>query len=74
MAWLSLPINTGAYIIAHCGGSFDFKMVLRNFLSDEVLRMKKVEAPLKTFLDIERKAKSCVLLVQLVNGAHSFEA
>ena len=46
MAWLGLPINTGAYVIAHCGGSFDFQMILRYFLSNEVLRMKKVKAPL----------------------------
>ena len=46
MGWLALPVNTGAYVIAHCGGSFDFQMILRYFLSDEVLRMKKVKAPL----------------------------
>ena len=46
MAWLALLINAGAYVIPHCGGSFDFQMILRFFLSDEVLRMKKVKAPL----------------------------
>jgi len=46
MAWLGLPINKGAYVIAHCGGSFDFQLILRYFLSNEVLRMKKVKAPL----------------------------
>ena len=46
MGWLALPVNTGAYVVAHCGGSFDFQMILRYFLSDEVLRMKKVKPPL----------------------------
>ena len=46
MAWLALPANTGAYVVAHCGGSFDFQMILRYFLSDAVHRMKKVKAPL----------------------------
>ena len=46
MQWLNLPIHTGAYVIAHCGGGFDFQMILRYFLSDQVLRMKKVKAPL----------------------------
>ena len=46
MGWLALPVNTGAYVVAHCGGSFDFQMILCYFLSDEVLRMKKVKAPL----------------------------
>ena len=39
-------MNTGAYVIAHCGGSLDFQMILRYFLSGEVLKMKKVKAPL----------------------------
>ena len=48
MQWVGLPMHTGAYVIAHCGGSFDFQMILRYFLSDQVLRMKKVKAPLMT--------------------------
>ena len=46
MEWLGLPRHTGSIVIAHCGGSFDFQMILRYFLSDAVLRMKKVKAPL----------------------------
>ena len=37
MSWLALRVNTGAYVIAHCEGSFDFQLILCYFLSDEVL-------------------------------------
>ena len=46
MQWLGKPKHKGSYVIAHCGGSFDFQMMLKYFLSDEVLRLKKVKAPL----------------------------
>ena len=46
MNWLGLPRHKGSIVIAHCGGSFDFQMILRYFLSDDVLQMKKVKAPL----------------------------
>ena len=46
MQWLGLPKQKGSYVIAYCGGSFDFQMILKYFLSDEVLRMTKVKAPL----------------------------
>ena len=45
-AWLNLPINTGAVVVAHCGGIFDFQFLYKHFLSDDVLRMKKVKPPL----------------------------
>ena len=45
-AWLNLPLNTGAGVVAHCGGIFDFQFLYKHFLSDQVLRMKKVKAPL----------------------------
>ena len=44
--WLNLPINTGAVVITHCGGIFDFQFLCKYFLSDDVLRMKKVKPPL----------------------------
>ena len=39
--WLNLPINTGAIVVAHCGGIFDFQFFYKHFLSKDVLRMKK---------------------------------
>ena len=45
-AWLNLPLNTGAVVVAHCGGIFYFQFLYKYFLSDQVLRMKKVKAPL----------------------------
>ena len=44
--WLNLPINTGAIVVAHCGGIFDFHFLYKHFLSTDVLRMKKVKPPL----------------------------
>ena len=46
MLWLGLTMHTGSNVIAHCGGSFNFQMILRYLLLDQILRMKKVKAPL----------------------------
>ena len=46
MEWLNLPQNEGSLLIAHCGGSFDFQLIMREFLSCGQLRMKKVKSPL----------------------------
>ena len=34
----------GAYVIAHCGGSLDFQMMIRYLLLNEVLQMKRSES------------------------------
>ena len=46
MEWLNKPEHKGSIVIAHCGGSFDFQLLLRQFLVDTQLRMKKVKYPL----------------------------
>ena len=46
MEWLALPQNTKAIVIAHFSGAFDFQMIYKYFLSEDVLRMKKAKAPL----------------------------
>lgn len=46
MDWLSLPEHKNAYLIAHCGGIFDFQMVFREFLAPNQLRAKKLKNPL----------------------------
>ena len=45
-AWLILPLNTGAVVVAFSSGIFDFQFLYKYFLSDQVLRMQKVKAPL----------------------------
>ena len=34
-AWLNLPMNTGAVVVAHCSGIFDFQFLYKYFLSDQ---------------------------------------
>ena len=34
MEWLNKPEHKGSIVIAHCGGSFDFQLLLRQFLVD----------------------------------------
>ena len=46
MEWLSHESNNGAIVIAHCGGSFDFQLILRQFLVSGQLRLKRVKSPL----------------------------
>ena len=46
MEWLNEKENKGALLIAHCGGSFDFQLILRQFLVSGQLRLKKVKNPL----------------------------
>ena len=46
MEWLNLLQNEGSLVIAHCGGRFDFQLILREFLTCGQLRMKKVKSPL----------------------------
>ena len=46
MEWLNDSSNKGAVVLAHCGGSFDFQLILRQFLVSGQLRLKKVKAPL----------------------------
>ena len=46
MEWLNKKENKGALLIAHCGGSFDFQLILRQFLVSGQLRLKKVKNPL----------------------------
>ena len=41
MNWLAQPQNKGAIVLSHCGGSFDFQMIYKFFLGEEVLRLKK---------------------------------
>ena len=46
MEWLNEPEHKGSIVIAHCGGGFDFQLLLRQFLTNTQLRMKKVKYPL----------------------------
>ena len=46
MDFLNEEQNKGSIVIAHCGGSFDFQLLMRHFLVCGQLRMKKVRAPL----------------------------
>ena len=46
MEWLALPQNTDAIVIVHFGGAFDFQMIYKYFLSEDVLHLKKAKAPL----------------------------
>ena len=46
MEWLNEKENKGALLIAHCGGSFDFQLILRQYLVSGQLRLKKVKNPL----------------------------
>ena len=46
MEWLNEPEHKGSIVIAHCGGGFDFQLLLHQFLTDTQLRMKKVKFPL----------------------------
>ena len=39
-AWLNLPINTGALLVAHCGGIFNYQFLHKHFLSKDVPRIK----------------------------------
>jgi hypothetical protein len=46
VAYLCEPCNCGAYLIAHCGGSFDFQITFKAYLDENQLRLKKVRNPL----------------------------
>ena len=46
MERLVISQNTNTVVLAHCGGSFDFQMNYKYFLSDYVLRLKKKKPPL----------------------------
>ena len=46
MSFLNEDQNKGAVVIAHCGGLFDFQLLMRQFLVCGQLRLKKVKAPL----------------------------
>ena len=43
MEWLNEPDHKGSIVIVHCGGSFDFQLLLRQFLVNTQLRIKKVK-------------------------------
>ena len=46
MDFLNMDENNGSVVIAHCGGSFDFQLLMRQFLVCGQLRLKKVKCPL----------------------------